>query len=47
MRLKNIYVEKSNFFAYLRFVLAKKSHYNRNVGLTKPVKVLHEQKLDY
>ena len=45
--LKSIYVEKSHLFAYLRFVLTKKSLYNRNVGSTKPVKVLYEQKLVY
>ena len=43
MHLKN--VEKSNLFAYLRFLLVKKSLYNRNVGSTKQVKVLYEQKL--
>ena len=36
-------MEKCNLFAYLR----KKSLYNENVGPTKPVKVLYEQKLVY
>ena len=41
MRLKNIYGENSNLFAYLRFCACKeKSLYNENVDPTKLVKVL-------
>ena len=44
VRLKNIQGEKSYLFAYLRFCACEekkqKSLYNRNVGPTKPVKVL-------
>ena len=40
-------MEKSHLFAYLRFALANKSLYDRNVDSTKPVKVLYEQKLVY
>ena len=52
MRLKNIWVEKSDLFPYLRFCACeekkkKKSLYNRNVGPTKPVKVLYKEKLVY
>ena len=54
MRLKNIEVEKSHLFAYLRFCACEekklKSLYSRNVGPTKLVKVLsalYEQKLVY
>ena len=36
-------MEKSNLFAYLQ----NKSLYNRNIGPTKPEKVLYEQKLFY
>ena len=54
MHLETIWVEKSNFFAYLHFCACeeknKKILYNRNVGFTKLVKVLSaldEQKLVY
>ena len=41
-------MEKSNLFAYLCFWACEgKSLYNRNVGPTKPEKVLYEQNLVY
>ena len=46
--LKKYLSGKSDLFAYLRFCASKeKSLYNRNIGLTKPVKVLYKQKLVY
>ena len=46
--LKKYLSGKSDLFAYLRFCASEeKSLYNRNIGLTKPVKVLYKQKLVY
>ena len=50
MHLKNIEVEKSDLYAYLRFCACEEKKNRKistikNVAPTKPVKVLYEQKL--